>query len=108
MLSTMRAIGLLLVVPPTPFARFTFGDVLNPGASHWQAEPVGLSPQQPHYAGKVLILVDEVTQRLRSYPKYQRRLVSAGANCVSLDCGLSSSGSFPLRMNLLNLQSAVL
>jgi C-terminal processing protease CtpA/Prc len=29
--------------------------------------PLGLTPQQPHYGGKVVILVDEVTQSSAEY-----------------------------------------
>ena len=52
------ALGSLLVDHDTPFARFTEGDLSNPGAFHW-TEPEALSPQQPHYSGKIVILVDE-------------------------------------------------
>jgi C-terminal processing protease CtpA/Prc len=52
------ALGSLLVDHDTPFARFTDGDLSNPGAFHW-TEPVKLSPKQPHYSGKIVILVDE-------------------------------------------------
>jgi len=45
------ALGSLLVDHETPFARFTVGELSNPGAFHW-TEPVSLSPQQPHYSGK--------------------------------------------------------
>jgi hypothetical protein len=54
-------LGQLLVSDPTNFVRFTQGDITNPGAFHWMP-PLGLTPQEPHYGGKVVILVDEVTQ----------------------------------------------
>jgi C-terminal processing protease CtpA/Prc len=60
-------LGSLLVDRPTPFARFTGGDLDNPGAFRWRGEPLTLSPQQPHYSGKVVILVDEVTQSQAEY-----------------------------------------
>lgn len=56
------AIGSLLVDRPTPFVRFTSGDLDNPGTFHWPAQPLMLQPGTPHYAGKVVILVDEVSQ----------------------------------------------
>jgi hypothetical protein len=59
-------LGSLLVSKPTDFVRFTAGDVTNPGAFHWGA-PLALTPQEPHYAGKVVILVDEVTQSSAEY-----------------------------------------
>lgn len=54
------ALGSLLVDRPTPFARFTVGDLGNPGAFRWAAQTT-LTPQQPHYAGKVVMLVDETS-----------------------------------------------
>ena len=60
------SLGQLLVSAPTNFVRFTQGDITNPGAFHW-TPPLGLTPQQPHYGGKVVILVDEVTQSSAEY-----------------------------------------
>jgi C-terminal processing protease CtpA/Prc len=59
-------LGQRLVTEPTPFVHFTSADLSNPGAFYWQAE-VSLKPQQPHYGGKVVILVDEVTQSSAEY-----------------------------------------
>jgi C-terminal processing protease CtpA/Prc len=60
-------LGSLLVDRPTPFVRFTIGDLDNPGAFRWRGEPLILSPQQPHYSGKVVILVDENSQSNAEY-----------------------------------------
>jgi C-terminal processing protease CtpA/Prc len=60
------ALGSLLVDHETPFARFTVGELSNPGTFHW-TEPVSLSPQKPHYTGKVVILVDEISQSQAEY-----------------------------------------
>jgi C-terminal processing protease CtpA/Prc len=60
------ALGSHLVDTPTPFARFTGGDLTNPGAFHWN-EPIVLQPAKPHYGGKVVILVDEVSQSSAEY-----------------------------------------
>jgi C-terminal processing protease CtpA/Prc len=60
------ALGSLLVDQKTDFVRFTQGDLSNPGAFHWGA-PLSLTPQQPHYPGKVVILVDELTQSSAEY-----------------------------------------
>jgi C-terminal processing protease CtpA/Prc len=60
-------LGDLLVPEPVSFAQFTYGDVTNPGAFHWLSPPVELTPAQPHYAGKVAILVDEITQSNAEY-----------------------------------------
>jgi C-terminal processing protease CtpA/Prc len=60
------ALGSLFVDRKTDFVRFTQGDVSNPGAFHW-GPPFSLTPQQPHYSGKVVILVDEVSQSQAEY-----------------------------------------
>ena len=60
------ALGSLLVDRQTPFARFTVGDLSRPGAFHW-TPPLSLSPQKPHYSGKIVILVDETTQSSAEY-----------------------------------------
>ena len=52
------ALGQLLVDRPTEFARFTVGDLSNPGAFQW-GDAESLQPKEPHYAGKVVILVDK-------------------------------------------------
>jgi C-terminal processing protease CtpA/Prc len=53
------ALGSHFVDKPTEFARFTAGDLANPGAFHWGAGPLSLTPVAPRYAGKIAILVDE-------------------------------------------------
>ena len=60
------ALGSLLVSGDTPFARFTKGDLSNPGAFHW-GTPLSLTPQEPHYAGKIVILVDESSMSQAEY-----------------------------------------
>jgi C-terminal processing protease CtpA/Prc len=60
------ALGKLLVDHPTEFVRFTTGDLSNPGAFHW-TPPITLEPAKPHYAGKVVILVDEVSLSQAEY-----------------------------------------
>ena len=54
------ALGNLLVDRKTPFVAFTNADLSNPGAFHW-AESPSLEPQEPHFAGRVAILVDEMS-----------------------------------------------
>lgn len=61
------ALGSLLVNQPTPFARFTIGDLDNPGAFLWRVGPLSLTPQQPRYAGKIVVLVDEVSLSQAEY-----------------------------------------
>jgi hypothetical protein len=55
------ALGSHLVGQPTSFGKFTVGDLSNPGAFHW-GSPLMITPDEPHYSGKVVILVDEVSQ----------------------------------------------
>jgi C-terminal processing protease CtpA/Prc len=60
------ALGSLLVDRETPFVRFTDGDLSNPGAFHWiPLQP--LPPKEPHYAGKIVILLDEVSVSQAEY-----------------------------------------
>jgi hypothetical protein len=59
-------LGQLLVSQPTNFVTFTHADLVNPGAIVWWIT-VFLTPQQPHYDGKVVILVDEITQSQAEY-----------------------------------------
>jgi C-terminal processing protease CtpA/Prc len=61
------ALGSRLVERPTAFARFTAGDPANPGAFHWRGEPIALQPAAPRYAGKVVILIDEVSVSQAEY-----------------------------------------
>jgi C-terminal processing protease CtpA/Prc len=60
------ALGALLVDHPTEFVRFTNGDLSNPGAFHW-TPPISLDPAPIHYPGKIVILVDEVSQSQAEY-----------------------------------------
>ncbi len=60
------ALGQLLTPKQTNFVRFTQGDLVNPGTFYWQP-PLALTPQSPQYSGKVVILVDEVTQSSAEY-----------------------------------------
>ncbi|HEY7500618.1 MAG TPA: S41 family peptidase [Vicinamibacterales bacterium] len=61
------ALGSRLVDRPTEFARFTAGDPANPGAFHWRGAPLSLQPEKPTYAGKVVILIDEVSVSQAEY-----------------------------------------
>ena len=60
------ALRVTLVKSDSVFARFTTGDRANPGAFHWTG-PVMLVPQQPHYAGKIVILADEMSMSQAEY-----------------------------------------
>jgi C-terminal processing protease CtpA/Prc len=73
-------LGSLLVDHPTEFARFTIGDLANPGAFYF-TPPLVLKPQAPHYAGRVIILIDEVSQSNAEYTTMALR-VAPGAVVV--------------------------
>jgi len=60
------ALGRHLVSAPTPFAKFTMADLSNPGAFAW-TRPYSLDPEEPHFGGKVVLLVDETTQSQAEY-----------------------------------------
>ncbi len=60
------SVGGHLVTRLTPFAHFTTGDLSNPGAIEWGGS-AALQPLEPHFPGKVVILVDEVTQSSAEY-----------------------------------------
>jgi C-terminal processing protease CtpA/Prc len=81
------ALGSLLVDSETLFARFTTGDLSNPGAFHWGSTE-SLKPEKPHYAGKVVILVDETSMSQSEYTAMAFR-VARGAIVV----GSTTSGA---------------
>ena len=99
---TVFTLGSLLIDKETPFALFTFGDLANPGTFHF-GEQVSLKPAKPHYSGKVVILVDEVSQSSAEYTAMAFRSspnafvigsTTAGADGnvsqIPLPCGLRS------------------
>ena len=71
-------LGSRLVREPTPFVRFTVGDIDNPGAFAW-TPPLVLRPKNPAYTGKVAILVDETSQ---SQAEYTAMALRAGPQAV--------------------------
>ncbi len=60
------ALGGSLLDRETPFARITGPDLSSPGAFYWRRVNT-ISQRQSHYGGKVVILVDEVTQSSAEY-----------------------------------------
>ena len=73
------ALGSHLVDRAIEFARFTLGDMANPGAFHWSVGPLSLAPAAPHYAGKIAILVDESSL---SQAEYTTMAFRAAPNAV--------------------------
>lgn len=60
------ALGAHLIAHPTDFASFTLGAAAEPGRFSFRKGNT-LQPKSPHYAGKVVILVDEVSQSQAEY-----------------------------------------
>ena len=87
------ALGSLFVDKQTDFVRFTQPDLSNPGAFHFSA-PLSLGPQQPHYSGRVVILVDEVSQSQAEYTtmafRSSRRAVVIGSTTAGADGNVSA------------------
>jgi len=85
-------LGTLLVDAPATFARFTSGDLSNPGAFHW-TDAMTLEPATPHYGGKIVVLVDEVTQSQAEYTamalRAAPRTVIVGSTTAGADGNVS-------------------
>ncbi|MBI5691946.1 MAG: hypothetical protein HZC55_17835 [Verrucomicrobia bacterium] len=60
------ALGQHLVDRPTDFVKFTTGDPASPGAFSF-TKTLSLQPKAPHYRGRIVILIDEVTQSSAEY-----------------------------------------
>jgi C-terminal processing protease CtpA/Prc len=101
------ALGSLLVERETEFVRFTTGDSSNPGAFHW-GKPLSLSPQKPHYAGKVVILVDEVSLSQAEYTTMAFRSAPQATVVGSTTAGADGNVSpIPLPGGLRSLISGI-
>jgi hypothetical protein len=86
------ALGSLLAEKPADFVRFTFGDLANPGAFHW-TPPLTVPVGKPHYAGKVVVLVDEVSQSQAEYTTMALRAAGAvviGSTTAGADGNVSA------------------
>ncbi len=87
------ALGQHLVRERTEIARPTRGDAANPGAFLW-TKPVVLEPKKPHYAGRVVILIDEVTQSSAEYTAMAFRAaphaIVVGSTTAGADGNLSA------------------
>jgi C-terminal processing protease CtpA/Prc len=87
------ALGTLFVDKQTDFVRFTEADLSNPGAFHF-GTPLSLGPEQPQYSGKVVILVDEVTQSSAEYTtmafRSSPRAIVIGSTTAGADGNVSA------------------
>ena len=86
------ALGSLLVSSETQFVRFTDGDLANAGAFHW-TKPLTLSPQQPHYPGRIVILVDETSLSQAEYTSMAFRSVPGAIVVGSTTAGANGNVS---------------
>jgi C-terminal processing protease CtpA/Prc len=87
------ALGGHLVAGPETFARFTKADPTNPGAFLW-SDPVAHRPSEPLFTGRVVILVDEVTQSQAEYTamafRVARDAIVVGSTTAGADGNVSS------------------
>ena len=76
----------------TPFARFTHGNLSEPGSFIW-TEPIAIEPAEPHYSGKVIILVDQMSMSQSEYTAMAFRAASnsivIGSQTAGADGNLS-------------------
>jgi len=90
------ALGSLLATEDTPFASFTAADLSNPGAFHF-GNTLRLKPDAPHYGGKVVILVDEVSQSQAEYTAMALRSTPNATVVGSMTAGADGNvSSIPL------------
>ena len=101
------ALGDLLVDHETAFARFTNADLANPGAFYWN-HTESLSSALPHYSGKIVILVDEISQ---SQAEFTAMALRAAPNAIvvgSMTAGADGNVSeIPLPGGLRTLISGI-
>lgn len=74
------ALGQHFVREPSTFAQFTVGDISNPGTFRWGPSAT-IQPKAPYYPGKVIILVDEMSQSQAEYTAMALR-VSPNARVI--------------------------
>jgi len=86
------ALGSMLVDRETPFVRFTASDESNPGTFHW-TQSMSLNPEKPHYSGKVVILVDELSMSQAEYTSMAFRAVSGAVVVGSTTSGADGNVS---------------
>ena len=101
------ALGSRLVQEPTPFVRFTIGDLENPSAFSW-TQPIALQPGGSDYKGVVVILVDEVSISQAEYTamalRAGPRAVVVGSTTAGADGNVST---FPLPGGLRTSMSGI-
>jgi C-terminal processing protease CtpA/Prc len=88
------ALGRHLVGESTQFARFTQSYTANPGAFMF-SPPISLTPAQPRFEGKVVILIDEVSQSQSEYTTMALR-TSPGAIVVGSTTAAADGNVSPI------------
>ena len=87
------ALGAYFATKPTAFVSFTFADFANPGAFHFGDGPT-IRPGPVHYGGRIVILVDEITQSQAEYTAMALRAmpnaVVVGSTTAGADGNVSS------------------
>lgn len=91
-LNNLQALGSLLISHVTPFVRFTVGNLSNPGAFYW-TPALSLTPKPPHYEGKVVILVDAITQSHAEFESMAFRAVPGAMVVGSTTAGADGNVS---------------
>lgn len=87
------AFGSYFIDKPTKFVRFTIGDLSNPGGFKWGPE-LDLRPHPSPYAGKVMILVDEISQSQSEYTAMALRVGPRAKVIGSTTAGADGNASW--------------
>jgi C-terminal processing protease CtpA/Prc len=102
------ALGSRFVDRPTQFVRFTAGDPANPGAFYWRGQPLSLMPAAPRYPGKIVILIDEVSQSQAEYTTMAFRAAPNATVVGSTTAGADGNvSSIPLPGGLRSMISGI-
>ncbi len=86
------ALGALLHKEKTPFVNFTYIDPANPGLSVW-GKAIEITPAEPHYTGKVVILVNEQSISQSEYTAMAFRSVPGAVVIGSTTAGADGNVS---------------
>lgn len=81
-----------LATKPTPFVSFTAVDLANPGAFAFRS-PDTLPAGEHHYGGKIVVLVDEVTQSRAEYTAMALRAIPGTVVVGSTTAGADGDAS---------------
>lgn len=101
------SLGTRLVDKMSPFAQFTIGDLANPGAFRWRST-ISLQPAEPRYTGKIVILIDEVSQSQSEYTTMAFRAASTATVVGSTTAGADGNVSpVPLPGGLRSMISGI-